>query len=143
MHAVQVQAMVDHNITVTAEIVRTAAVSYLEENNLYELLEGRGGRFKAGYSWCCTLLREMNLTRHKCTTQASQPPDKWVVQQRWLELKVCQHVYGCVLCKCSLSCANLPSLLAFHVYKHIYCLQIAFLVDLLGPVRLCTSAKHL
>jgi hypothetical protein len=88
---VQVQGMVDQNLTVTAETVASAATSYLENNQLAHLLHAHGGRFKAGKSWCNELLSDMNLPRRKCTTQASKLPEDWESKGRRLELQVFQH----------------------------------------------------
>lgn len=94
----EVQSMIEQSLAVTAETVATAAISYMENNNLSHLLHSRGGRFKAGKSWCNELLNDMELPRRKCTTQASKLPADWEIKGRRLELQVCRClVVLCVL----------------------------------------------
>ena len=64
----EVQSMIEQSLAVTAETVATAAISYMENNNLSHLLHSRGGRFKAGKSWCNELLNDRNFL------DASAPP---------------------------------------------------------------------
>lgn len=92
--------MIDQNLTVTADTVANAAISYLENNDLSNLLHKNGGRFKAGKSWCNELLTEMNLPRRKCTTQASKLPADWETQGRRLELQVCRCMAGIFTIQC-------------------------------------------
>ena len=85
------QAMVDHKMAVTAATVATAAIAYLQEQELTNLIYGQGGRFKASKTWCNELLAEMNLTRRKCTTQASKLPADVDDKKRRLDLQVRGH----------------------------------------------------
>lgn len=60
-----------------ANIVSDVAVAVLRHLGHSQLLHENGGKFKAGKSWCNTLLEECDLTRRKCTTQSSKLPENW------------------------------------------------------------------
>jgi hypothetical protein len=72
-----------------ANVVSDVAVAIIKSLDMADLLHENGGKFKAGKSWCNTLLEECNLTRRKCTTQASKLPDNWRSLGHRLMLQVC------------------------------------------------------
>jgi hypothetical protein len=85
---VQVQQMVADKQPMDANVVSDVAVATMKHFGRPELLQENGGRFKAGKSWCNTLLEECHLKRRKCTTQAQKLPENWRALGHRLMLQV-------------------------------------------------------
>ena len=72
-----------------ANVVSDVAVAVIKSLDMGHLLQENGGKFRAGKSWCNTLLEECKLTRRKCTTQAQKVPENWRNLGHRLMLQVC------------------------------------------------------
>jgi hypothetical protein len=71
----QVLRMVADKQPMDANVVSDVAIAVIKRFNMGHLLHENGGKFKAGKTWCNTLLNECKLTRRKCTTQAQKLPE--------------------------------------------------------------------
>ena len=84
----QVSASRDKGIAIHASLVGVVAKEYLQDHGARDLLLEHGRLFKAGSTWCLTLLKEMGLSRCKCTTQAAKLPQDWEEKGRRLTAQV-------------------------------------------------------
>lgn len=81
--------MIQYDVPMDAGRVAAIARAYLLENQLSDLLEENGGNFKVGETWCLGILKEMDYSRRKCTTQAAKLPADWEIKGKRLTLQVC------------------------------------------------------
>ena len=88
MRVAQVSALRGKGIAIDASLVGVVAKEYLQDHGARDLLLEHGGLFKAGSTWCLTLLKEMGLSRCKCTTQAAKLPEDWEEEGRRLTAQV-------------------------------------------------------
>jgi hypothetical protein len=86
--------MIQYDVPMDAGRVAAIARAYLLENQLSDLLEENGGNFKVGETWCLGILKEMDYSRRKCTTQAAKLPADWEIKGKRLTLQVCDPSHG-------------------------------------------------
>jgi hypothetical protein len=89
----QVLRMVADKQPMDANVVSDVAIAVIKSLDMGHLLHENGGKFKAGKTWCNTLLDECKLTRRKCTTQAQKLPEDWRALGHRLMLQVCLREY--------------------------------------------------
>jgi hypothetical protein len=80
----QVNAMVKAGVPVDVEKASLAVIAFLTNRGHFDLLDC----FKAGATWSGKLLKDLNLVRRKCTTQAAKCPADIEVKKMILTLQV-------------------------------------------------------
>ena len=93
----QVSALRDKGIAIDASLVGVVAKDYLQDHGARDLVLEHGGLVKAGSTWCLTLLKEMGLSRRKCTTQAAKLPEDWEETGRRLTAQVNTNYLGYIV----------------------------------------------
>lgn len=96
----QVQQMVADKQPMDGNICSDVAIATINHLGHKDILKENGGKFSAGKSCCNALLDECQLTKRKCTTQASKLPENYLSLGHRLMLQVSTQVvyWRCNLC---------------------------------------------